>query len=112
MNIFEDYLEIVDYQAYNILSTYEHLFNNLGICISKYEDEFGYWDVPDNLQENLKKILLYGAQEEGIIPEEVDVENCFNVSEDFAIYSNTENYKQIIKDFEDWCEIELNVLDE
>lgn len=110
MNIFESWVNLVDYDIYDVLSTYEHLFNELDINISDYEDDFYEWTNVETLQENLKKILLYKAQEEGIIPDELDISDCFSVDHEFAIYSEVENYEQIVKDFEDWCRIELKVL--
>lgn len=110
MNIFEQYVNIIDYDIYDVLSTYEHLFNQLGINISDYEDDFYVWDDAETLQENCKKILLYEAQKEGIIPDEIDISDYFSVDHEFAIYSEVEDCEGIVKDFEDWCGILLKVL--
>lgn len=108
MNIFEDYISIFNYNTYDILATYENLFTRLGIRIADFDDNFRSWDWDeDNLQETLKKILLYSAQEEGIIPDDVDIDD-FKVNDEFSISTTIDNYKQIIKDFEDWCGIELD----
>lgn len=109
-NIFEDYIMMLNYDIYDVLFTYERLFNELNIDIGNYEDNFYIWDDPIILQENCKKILLYKAQEEGIIPEETDIYNCFSVDNEFAIYSEVEDYEQIVKDFYNWCGIELKIL--
>lgn len=110
MNIFESWVNIVNYDIYDVLSTYERLFNELDIDISDYKDDFYEWTDAEILQDNCKKILLYEAQEEGIIPDEIDIFDCFSVDYEFAINSEVEDYEKIVKDFEDWCGIKLNVL--
>lgn len=109
MNIFEDYLNIVDYNLYDVLSTYEIIFNKLNINICKYEDDFSNWDNPEHLQEILKRILLYEAMEEGIISDELDTYEDFDLEDEFAISKNVEDYEQIIEDFYNWCGIKLNI---
>lgn len=113
-NIFADYVSILDWSAYDILAAVESLFNKLDINISEYEDNFqcSDWDS-DSLRETLCKILLYKAQEEEIIPETADIDECFKTYGDLAIKSSefdTDICEQIVKDFEDWCGIKLDII--
>lgn len=112
-NIYEDYLSILDYDIYETLSTYESLFRELEIDICDYEDYFRFddWNDAENLQETLKKILLYKAQEEGIIPDDVDIDDGFSLYKNFAIISSeAEDAKKVVADFEDWCGIKMGIV--
>lgn len=111
MNIFRDYLEAtVSYNVVELLETYDDLFDRLGIDISsEYLSDDAFL-----LQEQLKTILVKTAQDEGIIPEDWDIEECFNLNRKFAIYSDIapkEDLQKVIKDFEDWCGIQLIIDD-
>lgn len=111
VNIFEDYIYNVNYDIYDVLSTYQTVFDILNINICDYADSFSQysWEDPDELQCIFKCILLSEAQENGIIPDDVDIESCFDVDCEFAIHSSrVENYKQVVADFKDWCGIELD----
>ena len=100
----------------DILSLYGNLFERLGIHIDDYEDECNWtdWDDEDNLQAIFKKILLKEAQDNGIIPDFIDIDEQFNIDGDFAIYKSSKDDNQLIQDivtdFKDWTGIELNII--
>lgn len=111
-NIFADYLSIYDYNVYDVLMTYANLFDELDINIDQYEDNFCSYDWESSiLQDTLKKILLYKAQEEEIISYDIDIDECFEVHNQFSIKaSECEDCQQIVESFEDWCGIKLDII--
>lgn len=115
MNIFADWIEItLGYDFVDVLETYEPLFNRLDICIADYQDNFqSYdWDDPETLQTTLKKIILCKAQENGVIPDNWNIDESFEVDDCFCIIIGDKDEDEVYKvqkDFDEWCNIELEI---
>lgn len=113
MNIYRDYIEATNYDILDVLETYEDIINELEIDIStEYLD-----DNAIVLQEQLKTIIVKKAQDEEIIPENWDIDECFNLDRRFAIIFNPEIMTEdemfrVVSDFKDWCGIDLQIINE
>lgn len=120
-DIFETFITLEHgIEVADVLSIYGNLFEKLHIHIDDYEDDFTYvsFDDEDDLQNIFKKILLKEAQNNGIIPENWDIEERFELDGDFAIINNDpedrddiKDIQDIVVDFKDWTGIELDIID-
>lgn len=114
MSIFRDFVEAnFDYNIIDVLDTYEDLFDRLGIDISDNDLVRNPWDG-DDLQQNLKIILMTAAQQEGIIPEHWDLDIHCDDEDVFTLINfeddEMEEVYKVIEDFKNWCGIELTVI--
>lgn len=116
MGLFQDFVEEnFGYNIVDVLETYESLFKELLVDTSKHSDLLNVYDA-DELQCNLKSILLFQAQEDGIIPDDWDIDDWFDVDECFSICvpdevteEQNEQIMKVVDAFEDWCGIHLSI---
>lgn len=111
INIFRDFIEAnYSYDILRVLDTYAELFNQLGIDISNNSEVISPW-TGEELQTNLKWILLETAQDKNIIPADFNlIEHCDN-NDPFILVSidNLDKVNRIVKAFKDWCGLTLTI---
>lgn len=94
----------------------ENLFERLYINVDEYEEQLSSCDFSDveELSTLFKQILIEEAKYNDIIPKEWDIEEYFNLYEDFSIIcsdvDNLEKIEQVVQNFKDWTGIEIDVL--
>lgn len=111
-NFIKDFIEIdKGYDFLDTLETYESIFNELGINLYEYEEEFDYNSTTyyEDLDTVCKKILLIEAKLNDIIPEGWDIDEKFEYNSGFYIIDNTDEAKDIQDSFKAWAGITLGI---
>lgn len=110
MNIWRDFIEAnFSYNIVDVLDEFEGIFDALGVDISTENLEIYN---ADKLAVQLKLLLLNKAQENGIIPFYIDIENCFEVNNTLAIRKKSVDsitLDKIVKDFK-YYDIDLDII--
>lgn len=111
-NIFEEYLELTtSSDTLDVLNTFAKFFEKKNISLFEYENYFDSYDS-ETVYDSIKLIILLEAQKVGVIPDSIDIEDCFVLHDGVydIISANCPNAEQIQADFKEWSGIELDIV--
>lgn len=95
------------------LETFKPIFERVDLDLIDYEDELPEIYDEQSAYRSMKMVLLFRANDEGIIPADFDVWDDFEVEDDFAIIRgehSSEEVSEIVDNFKDWCGLKLNII--